>query len=270
MARRSAGGWPEKATPRLPRGRRDPRDRRRDARRERRDARGPGDAGASADALGGHDDGRGQVGLRPDRRARADPVPAASARGSPRPDLPRLVPTLDWPPTRSRPSTRDTGTNGSAIAEDLVPRCAREGLAVFCDVFCEEGVFTGRRVAPDSGSRAPAGLGLRIHANELARSAGHCSRRSSGAELGGSPPVHRTGGDRRPGGRRDRRGLLPGTAWWMRATPAPARALIEAGVPVAIATDANPGTCNTESLPAVAAACLSRLRPDRRGNTARP
>ena len=51
--------------------------------------------------------------------------------------------------------------------------------------------------------------------------------------------------------------VLPGTAWWMRSTPAPARALIEAGVPVAVATDANPGTCNTESLPAVAAhACL--------------
>lgn len=51
--------------------------------------------------------------------------------------------------------------------------------------------------------------------------------------------------------------ILPGTAWWMRSNPAPARAMIDAGVPIAIATDANPGTCNTESLPAVAAhACL--------------
>ena len=51
--------------------------------------------------------------------------------------------------------------------------------------------------------------------------------------------------------------LLPGTAWWMRSKPAPARALIQAGVAVAVATDANPGTCNTESLPAAAAhACL--------------
>ena len=50
---------------------------------------------------------------------------------------------------------------------------------------------------------------------------------------------------------------LPGTAWWMRARPAPARALIAAGVPVAVASDANPGTCYTESLPAVAVhACL--------------
>ena len=43
----------------------------------------------------------------------------------------------------------------------------------------------------------------------------------------------------------------------MRSKPAPARALIQAGVAVAVATDANPGTCNTESLPAAAAhACL--------------
>jgi len=51
--------------------------------------------------------------------------------------------------------------------------------------------------------------------------------------------------------------VLPGTAWWMRSRRAPARALVEAGVPVAVASDANPGTCCTESLAAVAAhACL--------------
>ncbi|HVE66552.1 MAG TPA: amidohydrolase family protein, partial [Thermoanaerobaculia bacterium] len=51
--------------------------------------------------------------------------------------------------------------------------------------------------------------------------------------------------------------ILPGTAWWMRSRRAPARAMIEAGVAVAVASDANPGTCHTESLVAVAAhACL--------------
>jgi imidazolonepropionase len=54
--------------------------------------------------------------------------------------------------------------------------------------------------------------------------------------------------------------ILPGTAWWMGSRSrrvAPARALIEAGVPVAVASDANPGTCFTESLAAVAVhACL--------------
>ena len=51
--------------------------------------------------------------------------------------------------------------------------------------------------------------------------------------------------------------VLPGTAWWMRSRRAPARELIGAGVPVAIASDSNPGTCCTESLAAVAVhACL--------------
>jgi imidazolonepropionase len=51
--------------------------------------------------------------------------------------------------------------------------------------------------------------------------------------------------------------VLPGTAWWMRSRRAPARDLIGAGVPVAIASDSNPGTCCTESLAAVAVhACL--------------
>src|SRR5258708_38815615 len=52
-------------------------------------------------------------------------------------------------------------------------------------------------------------------------------------------------------------GAVGGRAGGMKPRPAPARDLIEAGVPVAVATDANPGTCLTESLPAVAAhACL--------------
>jgi imidazolonepropionase len=51
--------------------------------------------------------------------------------------------------------------------------------------------------------------------------------------------------------------LAPGTAWWIRSRQAPARALIEAGVAVAVASDSNPGTCHTESLAAVAPhACL--------------
>jgi imidazolonepropionase len=173
------------------------------------------------------------------------------------PDLPRLVPTLmaahEVPPEYAQ--HREEWLR--IIAEDLVPRCAREGLAVFCDVFCEEGVFTveeSRRIL--EAARA-AGLGLRIHANELARSGGALLA----AELGADSADHLLCIGREEidalAGAGTVAVLLPGTAWWMRATPAPARALIEAGVPVAIATDANPGTCNTESLPAVAAhACL--------------
>ena len=173
------------------------------------------------------------------------------------PDLPRLVPTLlaahEVPPE----FRQDREEWVRIIAEDLVPRCARERLAVFCDVFCEEGVFTveeSRRIL--EAARA-SGLGLRLHADELARSGGA----RLAAELAADSADHllRIGREEIEAlaGAGTVAVLLPGTAWWMRSNPAPARELIEAGVPVAVATDANPGTCNTESLPAVAAhACL--------------
>jgi imidazolonepropionase len=139
-----------------------------------------------------------------------------------------------------------------AIVEEILPRVAAAGLARFCDVFCEEGVFTVDESRVILARAKELGLGIRIHADELALSGG--SRLA--AELGAAsadhllfigPPEIET---------LARAGtvatLLPGTAWWLKSRRAPARALVEAGVPVAVATDANPGSCNTESLPAVA------------------
>jgi len=173
------------------------------------------------------------------------------------PNLPRLVPTL-LAAHEVPPEYRDRRQEWVRIvAEELVPRCAKEGLARFCDVFCEEGVFTieeSRRVLAAAGS---AGLGLRIHADELSRSGGALLA----AELRADSADHLLWIGSREIEALAAAGtvavVLPGTAWWMRSKPAPARAMIAAGVPVAVATDANPGTCNTESLPAVAAhACL--------------
>ena len=171
------------------------------------------------------------------------------------PDLPRVVPTLlaahEFPP-----ELRDRRSEWvDAIVSEIVPRAA--GLARFCDVFCEEGVFTvdeSRRIL--TAARA-AGMGLRIHADELAPSGGA----RLAAELSASSADHLLRIGEEEVALLAKSGtiavILPGTAWWMRARPAPARALIEAGVPVAVASDANPGTCFTESRAAVAAhACL--------------
>jgi imidazolonepropionase len=173
------------------------------------------------------------------------------------PGLPGLVPTLlaahEVPPEyRNR-----RGEWVRIVAEELVPRCAKEKLARFCDVFCEEGVFTvdeSRRIL--EAARA-AGLGLRIHADELSRSGGALLAAELNADSAdhllciGEKEIEALAGAGTVAV------ILPGTAWWMRSGPAPARAMIAAGIPVAVATDANPGTCNTESLPAVAAhACL--------------
>jgi imidazolonepropionase len=170
---------------------------------------------------------------------------------------PRIVPTLlaahEVPPE----FREDRSQWVHIVAEEIVPRAAGEGLAVFCDVFCEEGVFTVAQSRTILESARRAGLGLRIHADELALSGGAMLA----AELSAASADHLLFIGEAEIAALARAGtvavVLPGTAWWMRSRRAPARALIEAGVPVAIASDANPGTCYTESLPAVAAhACL--------------
>jgi imidazolonepropionase len=170
---------------------------------------------------------------------------------------PRLVPTLlaahEIPPEYR--DQRDRWVD--AIVGDLIPRVAAEGLARFCDVFCDEGVFTVGESRAILEAARRAGLGLRIHADELARSGGTILA----AELGAASADHLLciGEEEIKALARSNTvaTLLPGTAWWMRKRPAPARALIEAGVAVAVGSDSNPGTCHTESLAAVAPhACL--------------
>jgi imidazolonepropionase len=172
-------------------------------------------------------------------------------------NLPRLVPTL-LAAHEIPPEYRDDREEWiRIIVESIVPRVAREELARFCDVFCEKGVFTvpeSRRIL-EAARRA--GLALRIHADELALSGGA----RLAAELSAASADHLLFIGSEEIEALARSGtvavLLPGTAWWMRSRRAPARDLIDAGVPVAIASDSNPGTCYTESLPAVAAhACL--------------
>ena len=172
-------------------------------------------------------------------------------------DLPAVVPTL-LAAHEVPPEFRDDRSEWVRIvAGEIVPRAAAEGLARFCDVFCEEGVFTVEesRTILEAGRRA--GLGLRVHADELARSGGA----RLAAELGAASADHLLFAGDEEVAALARSGtiavVLPGTAWWMRSRRAPARAMIEAGVAVAVASDANPGTCYTESLAAVAAhACL--------------
>jgi imidazolonepropionase len=173
------------------------------------------------------------------------------------PGLPRLVPTLlaahEVPPE----FRQDRAGWVRIVAEEIVPRAARDGLARYADVFCEEGVFTVPEARTILESARRAGLGLRIHADELARSGGALLA----AELGAASADHLLFIGAEEIAAMAKAGtvavILPGTAWWMRSRRAPARELLAAGVPVAVASDANPGTCCTESLAAVAAhACL--------------
>ena len=151
-----------------------------------------------------------------------------------------------------------------SVLEEQIPGVAAQGRARFCDVFCEEGVFTADQSRRILEAAAALGMAPRLHADELAPSGGA----ELAAELGAASADHlATPSDAgvaalAAAASSDRpvvATLLPATTWFLMSPHlAPARRLIDAGVPVALGTDFNPGTSPTASLPLVmTVACLS-------------
>ncbi len=149
------------------------------------------------------------------------------------------------------------------VCAEILPAIVAEGLADYCDVFCDRGAFTpeeSRRVL----MRAQAlGLGLRVHANELGSTGGALLA----AELGAASADHLLHLEAHERAALRAAGtvatLLPGTSLVLGKPYADGRALIEAGVPIAVASDCNPGSCALENLALVLAlACYGcRLSP---------
>jgi len=147
------------------------------------------------------------------------------------------------------------------IIQEMIPRVAREGLATFCDVFCDTGYFTVEEARAILQAAKEAGLRLRIHADQLARSGGA----SLAAELGALSADHLEHIDRRDIARLRKAGtlatLVPGSTFNLGlARYAPARNLIEAGVPVALATDFNPGSCFTLNMQIILSIACSQMK----------
>ncbi len=144
------------------------------------------------------------------------------------------------------------------LVERMIPEAAALGVARFCDVFCEKGVFTteqSRRILKAAGE---SGLGLKLHADEIEPTGGA----ELAAELGAVSADHLGCISEEGMDRMAQAGvvgvLLPGTLFSLRARAyAPARRMIERGVAVALATDCNPGSSMTESMPwIIALGCL--------------
>lgn len=138
------------------------------------------------------------------------------------------------------------------VCQEIIPAAAEEGLASFCDVFCEEGVFSVEESRQVLTAGREHGLAPRLHADEFVDSGGA----ELAAELGALSADHLIAVSDAGIGALATAGvtavLLPGTSFFlMKHTYAPARRLVEAGVPIALATDCNPGSSNTESLPMV-------------------
>jgi imidazolonepropionase len=144
------------------------------------------------------------------------------------------------------------------IIKEMIPRVADEGLAEWCDVFCEEGAFALQESVDILTAGARAGLKPRVHANELARSGGTHVAVKVGARSA-DHLLFLEEEDADALARADICGvLLPITALYLKAGRfAPARLLIERGVPVALGTDMNPGAGLSPSMPfAIALACF--------------
>ena len=147
------------------------------------------------------------------------------------------------------------------LIEHILPEVASLGIARFADAFCERGYFTPKQSRRFLEACAARGMHLRLHADELSSYGGS----ELAASLGCTSADHLNfiEADAIPALRA--RGvvavLCPATAEYLGlARFAPARALIEAGVPVALATDFNPGTCPCYSLQEVAHVARKRLR----------
>lgn len=177
-----------------------------------------------------------------------------------------IVPTLlaahVVPPEFRHPGGADDYVD--TIVRLILPAAALEGLAEYCDVFVERGAFTVMQARRIMAAARALGLKPRLHAEQLARTGG--ARLAVEVEAASVDHLdHATDADMRALARSEVACiLLPGCSFHLGlGRYAPGRKLIEAGAIVALATDCNPGTSPTLSLPmAMSLACTQmRLTP---------
>lgn len=146
------------------------------------------------------------------------------------------------------------------LIDTMLPEIARNNLAEFCDVFCETGVFSIPESERILHKARDLGLRLKVHADELsplggAELAGRLKAVSADHLLcitdAGIEALAESGTIAT---------LLPGTAFFLGVDYAPARKLIERGLPIALASDCNPGTCPTENLPLVGTMACTQMK----------
>lgn len=135
------------------------------------------------------------------------------------------------------------------LIDEMLPRVKAEGLAEYCDVFCETGVFTPEESRKILEAAKKLGLGLKCHSDEIDAIGGtqmaaslhavscehliRCTEDGIAAlKAGGTIAC-----------------CLPATSFYLGADYAPARKMIAAGVPVAFGSDFNPGSCPCDHLP---------------------
>ncbi len=131
---------------------------------------------------------------------------------------------------------------------EMLPIVKEKELAEFCDVFCEEGVFSVDQTRKILLEAKKLGYKLKIHADEIVSLGGA----ELAAEVGAISGDHLMAASDRGIELMAKEGvvadILPGTSFNLGKDYAPARKMIDMGVPVALSTDYNPGSCPTENM----------------------
>ncbi len=156
------------------------------------------------------------------------------------------------------------------VTQEMLPKLAAEGLADFVDVFCDKGFFTVDETAEILENAAKYGLQAKIHANELDYSGGiqvgvkFDARSVDHLEYTGEEEMEvLLNSNTMPT-------LLPSTAFFLRLKQPPAREMIQAGLPVALASDYNPGSSPSGRMQFILSlACVNlRMLPEEAINAA--
>ncbi len=146
------------------------------------------------------------------------------------------------------------------VVNEMLPMVADKRLAEYCDVFCEAGVFSVEQSRRILTAGAEHGLRAKLHADEFSRSGGAALAAELHA-LSADHLLHATPEDARAMKAADVTAtLLPGTAFFLGLPYAPARAFLEAGVRVALATDFNPGSSYTPNMQLMITLACTQMR----------
>jgi imidazolonepropionase len=145
------------------------------------------------------------------------------------------------------------------VIGEMIPAVAEEGLADFIDVFCDRGFFTPQQTARILEAGIEAGMKPKIHANELDFSGGiqtgvrYDARSVDHLEYTGEDEIRvLLESETMPT-------LLPGAALFLGMAEAPARKMIDAGLPVALATDYNPGSSPQGNMKLIMSLAMMRM-----------
>jgi imidazolonepropionase len=136
------------------------------------------------------------------------------------------------------------------LCNEMIPAVAEQGIAVFCDVFCENGYFNVDQSRRILNTSKKLGLIPRLHADEFEDSGAAELAADVGAISADHLMAVSSVGMQKLADKNITATLLPGTTFFLdKDTYAPAQTLMEMGIDIALATDLNPGSCHIQSMP---------------------